>query len=173
MKKIYALKHLQRDELNLDVRLFDSINKCREEYNILLQPFKKDNQYFEVIEEGNDIALIESFSDALTFTNVIEIETFTFKGFVGKYVSSIIYANRCFDEQDNLYLFNDEKKASKKFLDLLYEHRKYGYNVENTTIKYNIYEQCIEYFDFNDDDDWGYCKTELIKIEGDNDNENN
>tara|TARA_R110002020_G_scaffold156581_2_gene338780 strand:+ start:5387 stop:5881 length:495 start_codon:yes stop_codon:yes gene_type:complete len=162
--KIYALKHLQRDELNIDVRLFDSINKARKEYNILLQPFKKDNQYFEVIEEGNDLALIESFSDALGFTNVIEIETFTLNGFIGKYLDSVIYANHLFDEEDNLYLFNDEKKASKKFLDLLYEHRIYGYNVENTTIKYN-YEQCIEYFDFNDYDDWGYCKTELIKIE--------
>ena len=63
-----------------------------------------------------------------------------------------------------VYLFNDEKKASKKFLDLLHEHRKYGYNVENTTIKYS-YKQCIEYFDFNSHDDWGYCKTKLIKIE--------
>lgn len=163
--KIYALKHLQRDELNIDVRLFDSINKARKEYNILLQPFKKDNQYFEVIEEGNDLALIESFSDALGFTNVIEIQTFTLNGFIGKYLDSVIYANHLFDEEDNLYLFNDEKKASKKFLDLLYEHREYGYNVENSTIKYSIYEQCIEYFDFNDDDDWGFCKTELIKIE--------
>lgn len=162
--KIYALKHLQRDELNIDVRLFDSINKARKEYNILLQPFKKDNQYFEVIEEGNDLALIESFSDALGFTNVIEIQTFTLNGFIGKYLDSVIYANHLFDEEDNLYLFNDEKKASKKFLDLLYEHRKYGYNVENTTIKYS-YKQCIEYFDFNSHDDWGYCKTKLIKIE--------
>lgn len=138
MKKIYALKHLQRDELNLDVRLFDSINKCREEYNILLQPFKKDNQYFEVIEEGNDIALIESFSDALTFTNVIEIETFTFKGFVGKYVSSIIYANRCFDEQDNLYLFNDEKKQVKNFL-------IYYTNIENMVIMLKILQSNTTY----------------------------
>ena len=165
-KKIYALTTLQglfskKYGIEMDLRLFDTIEQCRKEYNLLIKEFENSKDY--IVNKGAEHTEIKYDQSRII---LVAIQTYELNDVVNNQVHCVIKGNQDCDyiDNENLYLFNDEKKASKKFLDLLYEHRIYGYNVENTTIKYN-YEQCIEYFDFNDYDDWGYCKTELIKIE--------
>ena len=161
--KIYALTTLQRYGIEIEVRLFDTIEQCRKEYNLLIKDFENNKDY--IVNKGTEHTEIE-YDESPTI--LVSIQTYELNNVIDNQVHCVIKGNQeCYKIcNENLYLFNDEKKASKKFLDLLYEHREYGYSVENTRIKYCIYEQCIEYFSFDDDEyDWGYCKTELIKIE--------
>tara|TARA_E500000331_G_scaffold165291_1_gene160177 strand:+ start:22167 stop:22664 length:498 start_codon:yes stop_codon:yes gene_type:complete len=160
--KIYALTTLQRYGIEIQVRLFDTIEQCRKEYNLLIKDFENNKDY--IVNKGTEHTEIE-YEEGLEI--LVSIKTYELNDLVNNQVHCVIKGNQECDyiNNENLYLFNNETKATKQFLDLLYQHKENGYDIGDVEIKYAD-EEYKEYFSFDDNDyDWGHCKTELIKIE--------
>ena len=90
-------------------------------------------------------------------------QTYELNDVIDNQVHCVIKGNQeCYyPNNENLYLFNNQTKARKKFFNLLIEHEEWECGIENVQVEYNE-----EYFSFDDDEyEWGHCRTELIKIE--------
>ena len=172
--KIYALTTLKRYAIEIDVRLFDSIEQCQDEYDFLIKNFelgfRKKNGKNYIVNRGYEHTEIK-YDESLEI--LFSIQTYELNDLVNNQVYCVIKGNQdCYKiDNENLYLFKNETKATKRFFDLLIEHEEYGYGIEDVQIKYNGENK--EYFSFDNtrtigtkshDYDWGHCKTELIKI---------
>ena len=156
--KIYALTTLQRYGIEIQVRLFDTIEQCRKEYNLLIKDFENNKDY--IVNKGTEHTEIE-YEEGLEI--LVSIQTYKVNDVIDNQVHCVIKGNQeCYyPDKENLYLFNNQTKARKQFFDILIEHEEWECGIEDVQVKYNE-----EYFSFDDDEyDWGHCKTELIKIE--------
>ena len=93
---------------------------------------------------------------------LVSIQTYELNDVINNQVYCVIKGNQdCLQSGNEPYLFNNKTKANEKFLDLYILYNEYGYDVKS--------EKYTKYFNFdNNNDDWGHCKTELIKIESEN-----
>ena len=156
--KIYALTTLQWYGIEIQVRLFDTIEKCRKEYNLLIKDYENDKYY--TVNKGTEHTEIQV---DYCPTILVSIQTYELNDVIDNQVHCVIKGNQdCYYlNNENLYLFNNQTKARKQFFDILIEHEEEECGIEDVQVKYNE-----EYFSFDDDEyDWGHCKTELIKIE--------
>ena len=153
--KIYALTTLQRYAIEIQVRLFNNVKQCQKEYDLLIKDFENNKDY--IINKGIKNTEIE-YNESPEI--LVSIQTYELNDVINNQVYCVIRGNQdCYEiGNENLYLFNDKTKANEKFLDLYILYNEYGYDVKT--------EKNTKYFSFdNNNDDWGHCKTELIKIE--------
>tara|TARA_R110000744_G_scaffold74060_5_gene148149 strand:- start:883 stop:1410 length:528 start_codon:yes stop_codon:yes gene_type:complete len=174
--KIYALTTLVRYGIEINVRLFETIEQCQKEYDAFIKEYEEDKEY--IVHKGTEHTEIEEVEFKYDYdespTCLVSIQTYELNDVVNNQVHCVIKGNQDCDyiDNENLYLFNNGTKASKQFFDLLCQHKENDYDIGDVEIEYDD-EEYKEYFSFdNEDYDWGHCETELIKIEGDN-NENN
>ena len=156
--KIYALTTLQRYAIEINVRLFDTIKQCQKEYDLLIKDYENDKYYR--VNKGTEHTEIEVDESP---TILVSIQTYKLNDVIDNQVHCVIKGNQeCYyPDNENLYLFNNQTKARKKFFNLLIEHEEWECGIENVQVEYNE-----EYFSFDDDEyEWGHCRTELIKIE--------
>ena len=87
--KIYALTTLQRYGIEIQVRLFDTIEQCRKEYNLLIKDFENNKDY--IVNKGTEHTEIE-YEEGLEI--LVSIKTYELNDLVNNQVHCVIKGNQ-------------------------------------------------------------------------------